>query len=129
MGSVQYLSMNLVTQGGKWYVKKLAFINFQFLRIVVKRVIGFFYMLQKSDLGDTIGHNILQSRGLPTNDSWYWIGVGVLLGYSIVFNGFVFAALAYLNRKLKHIFWWFIFVSQRIMFSKFVKSYLGTNFS
>ncbi|KAM1341583.1 hypothetical protein ACFX2F_006016 [Malus domestica] len=51
---------------------------------------------------DTIGHNILHSHSLPTGDHWYWIGVGALLLYAILFNGLVTMALLYLNPLRKN---------------------------
>ncbi|KAI3954477.1 hypothetical protein MKW92_053462 [Papaver armeniacum] len=45
----------------------------------------------------TVGDNVLQSHGLPTEDYWYWIGVGVLIGFALLFNNLVTVALAYLN--------------------------------
>lgn len=57
--------------------------------------------LQKSAFGnETVGYNILHSHGMPSSDHWYWLGVGVLLIYALVFNGVVTLALAYLHRKL-----------------------------
>ncbi|KAG1346222.1 ABC transporter G family member 39 [Cocos nucifera] len=45
----------------------------------------------------TLGVQILESRGLFPEAKWFWIGVGALLGYILVFN-FLFAiALSYLN--------------------------------
>ncbi|KAK1589123.1 hypothetical protein Q3G72_030665 [Acer saccharum] len=53
---------------------------------------------EKSAIGNnTVGYNILQANSLPSGDNWYWIGVGVLLLYSLLFNGLVTIALAYLN--------------------------------
>ncbi|XP_034687785.1 ABC transporter G family member 31 isoform X3 [Vitis riparia] len=46
---------------------------------------------------DTIGHNVLQAHKLPTHDYWYWLGVCVLLAYSVLFNYLLTLALAYLN--------------------------------
>uniref|UniRef100_F6GUS2 ABC transporter domain-containing protein n=1 Tax=Vitis vinifera TaxID=29760 RepID=F6GUS2_VITVI len=48
---------------------------------------------------DTIGHNVLQAHKLPTHDYWYWLGVCVLLAYSVLFNYLLTLALAYLNRE------------------------------
>ncbi|XP_022752647.1 ABC transporter G family member 31 isoform X2 [Durio zibethinus] len=55
---------------------------------------------------NTVGYNILQSHGLPSAGYWYWLGVGVLLLYSVLFNIIVTLALAYLNplRKGQAIF-------------------------
>ncbi|KAJ7959803.1 Pleiotropic drug resistance ABC transporter [Quillaja saponaria] len=46
---------------------------------------------------NTVGYNFLHSQSLPTEDYWYWIGVGVLLIYAFLFNNLVTLALAYLN--------------------------------
>ncbi|RLN39044.1 hypothetical protein C2845_PM01G44950 [Panicum miliaceum] len=34
----------------------------------------------------TVGANVLTSHNLPTQDYWYWIGVGALLAYAVLFN-------------------------------------------
>ncbi|WOL16536.1 hypothetical protein Cni_G25323 [Canna indica] len=47
--------------------------------------------------GNTVGDNILHVYGLSTQEYWYWIGIGVLLGYSIIFNIGFTLALAFLN--------------------------------
>ncbi|KAK4857178.1 hypothetical protein QYF36_025378 [Acer negundo] len=53
---------------------------------------------KKSAIGDnTVGYNILEGHGLPHNDNWYWIGVGALLLFALLFNNLVTLALAYLN--------------------------------
>ncbi|XP_019708972.1 ABC transporter G family member 39 isoform X2 [Elaeis guineensis] len=46
---------------------------------------------------DTLGVQILESRGLFTEANWYWIGVGALLGYILVFNFLFTVALSYLD--------------------------------
>ncbi|KAL5817183.1 hypothetical protein ACOSQ3_025561 [Xanthoceras sorbifolium] len=54
--------------------------------------------MEKSAIGsNTVGYNVLQAHSLPSGDYWYWIGVGVLLLYSLLFNALVTLALAYLN--------------------------------
>uniref|UniRef100_K4AIA6 ABC transporter domain-containing protein n=1 Tax=Setaria italica TaxID=4555 RepID=K4AIA6_SETIT len=45
----------------------------------------------------TVGTNVLISHNLPTQDYWYWIGVGALLAYAVLFNGLFTLALAFLN--------------------------------
>ncbi|KAF5193457.1 Pleiotropic drug resistance abc transporter [Thalictrum thalictroides] len=45
----------------------------------------------------TLGIEVLESRGIFTSASWYWIGAGALLGYIVLFNGVFTLALAYLN--------------------------------
>jgi hypothetical protein len=49
----------------------------------------------------TFGENILRAYNLPTGDYWYWIGVGALLAYALLFNVIVTMALIYLNRKFE----------------------------
>ncbi|CAN4097540.1 unnamed protein product [Withania somnifera] len=46
---------------------------------------------------DTIGETSLKLRGLFPSASWYWIGVGALLGYVLLFNFLFSVALTYLN--------------------------------
>ncbi|KAJ6303023.1 hypothetical protein OIU77_016996 [Salix suchowensis] len=54
--------------------------------------------IKKSSIGNnTVGNNILSQHSLPSSDYWYWIGVGVLLLYVLVFNIIVTWALTYLN--------------------------------
>ncbi|XP_024981119.1 ABC transporter G family member 31 [Cynara cardunculus var. scolymus] len=45
----------------------------------------------------TVGYSVLHYHSLPTDDNWYWLGVGVLLLYALVFNIIVTLTLAYLN--------------------------------
>ncbi|XP_052887191.1 ABC transporter G family member 31-like [Gossypium arboreum] len=46
---------------------------------------------------NTIGYNVLHQHGLPSAKYWYWLGVGVLIGYAVIFNIIVTLALACLN--------------------------------
>ncbi|KAI4305245.1 hypothetical protein L6164_028622 [Bauhinia variegata] len=58
--------------------------------------------MQKSAFrNSTVGYNILHSHSLPSGDYWYWIGVGVLMLYALLFNNVVTMALAYLNSLRK----------------------------
>ncbi|KAK1311612.1 ABC transporter G family member 31 [Acorus calamus] len=50
---------------------------------------------------ETVGYNVLHSHGLPVRDSWYWIGVGALLAYAVLFNILFTLALAYLKQPGK----------------------------
>ncbi|XP_010553380.1 PREDICTED: ABC transporter G family member 39-like isoform X2 [Tarenaya hassleriana] len=45
----------------------------------------------------TVGEVLLKSRGFFTQGYWFWICIGALLGYSILFNVFYILALSYLN--------------------------------
>ncbi|XBI06754.1 ABC transporter G family member 51 [Aegilops tauschii subsp. strangulata] len=48
-------------------------------------------------MNNTIGTNVLLAHDLGTQNYWYWIGVGVLLAYALLFNVLFTLALAYLN--------------------------------
>ncbi|KAL9235362.1 hypothetical protein vseg_010125 [Gypsophila vaccaria] len=45
----------------------------------------------------TLGEQVLKLRSLPTDPKFYWIGVGVLVLYTIFLNVLTILALAYLN--------------------------------
>ncbi|KAJ8754205.1 hypothetical protein K2173_002105 [Erythroxylum novogranatense] len=45
----------------------------------------------------TVGKVLLKSRGFFTDDYWFWICVGALFGFSLLFNILFIAALTYLN--------------------------------
>lgn len=47
----------------------------------------------------TVGKVLLKSRGFFVDDYWYWICIGALLGFSLLFNILFIAALTWLNRK------------------------------
>jgi hypothetical protein len=46
-----------------------------------------------------LGEALLRARGLFPESYWYWIGVGALIGYTVLFNILFTFFLAYLNRK------------------------------
>ncbi|XP_027349250.1 ABC transporter G family member 34-like [Abrus precatorius] len=45
----------------------------------------------------TVGKVILKSRGFFTEEYWFWICIGALLGFAFLFNLLFIAALTYLN--------------------------------
>ncbi|KAF8403237.1 hypothetical protein HHK36_011338 [Tetracentron sinense] len=45
----------------------------------------------------TVGKTLLKSRGMFVDDYWYWICIGVLIGFSLLFNVCFIAALTFLN--------------------------------
>ncbi|XP_014622990.1 pleiotropic drug resistance protein 2 isoform X2 [Glycine max] len=45
----------------------------------------------------TVGKAFLRARGIFTKDYWYWISVGALIGFSLLFNICFILALTYLN--------------------------------
>ncbi|KAJ1284251.1 hypothetical protein BS78_03G190900 [Paspalum vaginatum] len=46
---------------------------------------------------ETLGVQVLQSRGVFTDAKWYWIGFGALIGFTILFNALFTLALTYLK--------------------------------
>lgn len=46
---------------------------------------------------ETVGELLLRSRGLFSHAYWYWLGVGVLLGYAVLFNILYTVTLTCLN--------------------------------
>ncbi|KAF0898593.1 hypothetical protein E2562_008178 [Oryza meyeriana var. granulata] len=46
---------------------------------------------------ETLGVNVLKSRGIFTDAKWYWIGLGALLGYTLLFNLLYTVALSVLS--------------------------------
>ncbi|KAI4973612.1 hypothetical protein ZWY2020_041393 [Hordeum vulgare] len=48
-------------------------------------------------MNNTIGNNVLLAHNLGTQNYWYWIGVGALLAYSLLFNVLFTLALTYLH--------------------------------
>ncbi|BAT85839.1 hypothetical protein VIGAN_04343300 [Vigna angularis var. angularis] len=45
----------------------------------------------------TVGKALLKSRGFFTEEYWFWICIGALLGFSIIFNLLFILSLTYLN--------------------------------
>ncbi|KAL7154042.1 hypothetical protein ABFS83_04G208700 [Erythranthe nasuta] len=45
----------------------------------------------------TVGKTLLKDRGLFTTESWYWICIMALFGFSLLFNVLFIGALTYLN--------------------------------
>ncbi|KAM1175707.1 hypothetical protein ACFX19_028669 [Malus domestica] len=45
----------------------------------------------------TVGKALLKARGMFTEEYWYWICIGALLGFSLLFNILFIAALTFLN--------------------------------
>ncbi|KAF4388700.1 hypothetical protein G4B88_018977 [Cannabis sativa] len=45
----------------------------------------------------TVGKTLLKERGLFVDENWYWIGIGALLGFSLLFNVLFIAALTFLK--------------------------------
>ncbi|EPS74137.1 hypothetical protein M569_00618, partial [Genlisea aurea] len=55
--------------------------------------------IEQTIAGNTnLGNAFLKLHSFPSDDNWYWIGVGVLLAYAVLFNICVTLALTFLNR-------------------------------
>lgn len=63
----------------------------------------FLYLLQPntdSRINEpTVGKALLKSRGFYTEEYWFWICIGALLGFSIIFNILFILSLTYLDSK------------------------------
>jgi hypothetical protein len=59
------------------------------------------FFVQVVDLtqSDTLGVQILKARGIFVDANWYWIGVGALLGYIMLFNILFVLFLDWLGRE------------------------------
>ncbi|XP_012569363.2 pleiotropic drug resistance protein 1-like [Cicer arietinum] len=51
---------------------------------------------------EPLGVEVLKSRGFFVESYWYWLALGALLGYTILFNFNYILALTYLNPTAKH---------------------------
>ncbi|KAI8573493.1 hypothetical protein RHMOL_Rhmol01G0282000 [Rhododendron molle] len=45
----------------------------------------------------TVGKTLLKERGLYTTETWYWICIGALVGFSLLFNALFIVALTYMK--------------------------------
>jgi hypothetical protein len=52
----------------------------------------------------TVGKALLKSKGFFTTDGGYWISIGALVAFAIVFNILYILALTYLSRKYHYLF-------------------------
>lgn len=58
-----------------------------------------FIVIQASNNVTRLGVAVLESLEVYRNKNLYWVGVGALIGFSILFNVLFTLALTYLNRK------------------------------
>ncbi|KAB2636440.1 pleiotropic drug resistance protein 1-like [Pyrus ussuriensis x Pyrus communis] len=65
--------------------------------IVVNEFLGKSWRHVLPNSTEPLGVAVLKSRGFFTEPYWYWIGVGVLAGYMLIFNIFFTLALTYLK--------------------------------
>ena len=70
----------------------------------------------------TLGEKVLRARSIFPQAYWYWIGLGALLGYTILFNGLFTIFLSYLNRKtsllcIRYFILYIYLMSQKILIS------------
>ncbi|PQM39558.1 pleiotropic drug resistance protein 1 [Prunus yedoensis var. nudiflora] len=65
--------------------------------IVVNEFLGKSWSHVLPNSTEPLGVAVLRSHGFFTHPSWYWIGVGALIGYVLIFNVCFTVALTYLN--------------------------------
>lgn len=56
--------------------------------------------MQASDGITPLGIAVLNNFNIFPERNWYWIGVGALVGFTLLFNILFTFSLMYLNRKL-----------------------------
>lgn len=68
--------------------------------LLVKIVDVYFYFILKPvpNSTETLGVVVLKSRGFFTEAYWYWLGVGALVGFTLLFNFGSTLALTFLDR-------------------------------
>ncbi|CAD6253163.1 unnamed protein product [Miscanthus lutarioriparius] len=54
--------------------------------IAVNEFLGNSWQVDKTENNGTLGVQILKARGIFVEPNWYWVGVGALLGYIMIFN-------------------------------------------
>ena len=59
----------------------------------------FAQVVDPTDSNDTLGVQVLKSRGIFVDPNWYWSGVGALLGYIMLFNVLFIVFLDLLDRE------------------------------
>ncbi|EEF49231.1 ATP-binding cassette transporter, putative [Ricinus communis] len=65
--------------------------------IVVNEFLGNSWNKVLPDTTETLGIQVLESRGFFTHAYWYWIGVGALVGFTLLYNFFFTLALTFLG--------------------------------
>ncbi|CAN0919544.1 Pleiotropic drug resistance protein 1 [Linum grandiflorum] len=65
--------------------------------ILVNEFLGDNWNQVSSGSNETLGMQVLNFRGFFTDPNWYWIGIGALFGFTILFNLGFAVALTYLN--------------------------------
>jgi hypothetical protein len=56
-------------------------------------------ILDSTASNETLGIQILKSRGVFPEARWYWIGLGALVGFTLLFNALFTLALTYLKSQ------------------------------
>ncbi|PHU03729.1 Pleiotropic drug resistance protein 2 [Capsicum chinense] len=83
----------------RWSAVRFDF-TFSFQLNVIKATDpNFFIILAQPTNGSqaTVGKTLLHDRGLFTTETWYWICIVALFGFSLLFNVLFIAALTFLN--------------------------------
>ncbi|KAI9107579.1 hypothetical protein K1719_021616 [Acacia pycnantha] len=65
--------------------------------ISVNEFLGHSWNHLTNDSSETLGIQILKSRGLVTKAYWYWIGLAALAGFTLLFNVLFSLALSFLD--------------------------------
>ena len=61
---------------------------------------NFFISQFTQDSSETLGVQVLKSRGFFAHEYWYWLGLGALFGFVLLLNFAYTLALTFLDRGL-----------------------------
>ncbi|CAL5435370.1 unnamed protein product [Camellia sinensis] len=83
----------------KWWIWGYWFSPMMYVQnaIAVNEFLGDSWRHVPADSTESLGVIIMKSRGLFPEAYWYWLGVGVSIGYIFLFNSLFTLALAYLK--------------------------------
>ncbi|GAB4850125.1 transcription factor [Ancistrocladus abbreviatus] len=70
--------------------------------ITVNEFLGNRWSKVPEETNESIGITILKSQGYFSHANWYWLGIGALIGFIIIFNILYTLALAYLKPYEQH---------------------------
>jgi hypothetical protein len=71
---------------------------------------------------ESLGVEVLKSRGFFSHAYWYWIGVGALVGYVLLLNAGFTLALTFFNREYLDFIHFEIYIYIKFISSNTVKT-------
>lgn len=99
----EMLAPRWINQPVKFLLQLLTCLLYDFLFFFFLSSNALLLSLQSSDNSTSLGLAVLEIFDIFTDPNWYWIGVGGILGFTVLFNILVTLALTFLNRKYTYI--------------------------